>query len=663
MAVITGMGAVSALGRGVDAIWRAMAEGRDGIREIRRFSTESVGIGVAGMVPDCNEADDPRLPWQVCVELGISAAREAWQQAGLDAVPRDRIAFVFGSSIGDRTVGIDVITESIANALGIAGPRIAVSTACTSSTNSIGLGLDLLSRGVADAVIAGGSDALSPLVVAGFTALGVLTPGKCAPFSEPVGTTLGEGAGFLVLQREGQAAFALRGYGLSADAFHDTSPDPTGGGVARAMRAALRHATVAPDEIDYINAHGTGTAQNDPAEWRAIQQVFGARAETLPVSASKSFLGHAQGAAGVLETIATLVAMEHGTIPPTQHFTVPRPKGPRDPVGQQTARPARCDVAISTSSAFGGANCALVVARSPGTSRTERRTVALTGISAIGPHGVGLAHLAERVRGRVPKFSFRDVVPTADPRGLDPCTRYLLAAIELGLADAGVRIKGDARDRSGLVLGVTMQSPESDDALHRTIAERGHRGISAPLFARQVLNAPAGTAAKTFGLRASHSTVCAGAATGLVAMAYAAELVATQLDCDRVLAVGVDEIAATDPVDARSEGAACALFTPGPGAIELAGWSLAGPGHVADAVRRAMEQAGDPSIDLVIGRGGDLDIDELVGTSPAFGSALAVVLATVQVRAGRARTVLIRHTGGTAADCAMVITRGDSRAS
>ncbi len=662
MAAITGFGAVSALGRGAGSLWSAMAEGRDGIGPIRRFDPAPIGIDVAAMVPDRNRPG-PEPTWRVCVEFGVAAAREAWQQAGLDAVAPHRIAFVFGSSIGDRVVGIHLVAGKIADELGVAGPRLTVSTACTSSTNAIGVGLDLLHLGVADAVIAGGADALSPIVVAGFTALGVLAAGKCAPFSEPPGTSLGEGAGFVVLQREGRARFALLGYGLSLDGFHETSPDPSGAGVARGIRAALRHAGVAPDEIDYVNAHGTGTAQNDPAEWRAIQHVFGPRAGAIPVSSSKSFLGHAQGAAGALETIATLVAMEHGAIPPTQHFTVPRPHSPPDPVGQQTARPARCDLAVSTSSAFGGANCALVIGRGDRAlaRAPARRPVAIAGFGAIGPHGFGLP-APGAARGRVPAFSLRDAAPTADPRGLDPTTRYLLAGTALALRDAGVRVKGDARERTGLVLGVTVASPESDIALHRTIAERGHRGLSAALFARQVLNAPAGTCAKVLGLRGPHSTLSAGPATGLAAVVYAAELLATRDDCDHVVAAGVDELVPGDPPAGASEGAACVVLAAA-GDVRLAGWSVAGPGRLDEAIARARAAAQLPHVDLVIGPGGDVDPEAVAGASPAYTSALGVVIAAARIRAGEARAALVVQTGGGCADCAIVVARGGNHES
>jgi 3-oxoacyl-[acyl-carrier-protein] synthase II len=261
MAAITGIGAVSALGRGVGRIWSAMAEGRDGIASIGRFDASGYGVTLAGMVPDRNAPEHARGDAKLCLDFAIDAAREAWQRAALDRVPRDRIALVFGSSLGDDDLAIYEIGEALGDALGVAGPRIAVSTACASSANAIGIALDLLRLDAADAVIAGGADVLAPLVAAGFHALGVLADGKCAPFSEPAGTTLGEGAGFVVVERGGAtgALAGVLGYGLSADGFHDTGPDPSGAGIARAMRSALDHAGLAPDAVDYVNAHGTGT--------------------------------------------------------------------------------------------------------------------------------------------------------------------------------------------------------------------------------------------------------------------------------------------------------------------------------------------------------------------------------------------------------------------
>jgi 3-oxoacyl-[acyl-carrier-protein] synthase II len=563
------------------------------------------------------------------------------------------------------------MTERVGDALGIAGPRLTVSTACTSSTNAIGIALDLLALGAADVVIAGGADVLTPLVLAGFHTLGVLSHDKCAPFSEPPGTTLGEGAGFVVVEpaaaaarRGARALRALLGYGLSADAFHDTGPDPTGAGVARAMRGAIEHAGLSPDAVDYVNAHGTGTRANDPAEWRAIQHVFGPRAKALPVSSSKSFLAHGQGAAGVLELLATLVALDRGALPPTQRYTVPRPNSPPDPVAGPTARPGACRVALSSNSAFGGANCAVVVGRPELEAPViARRPVYIAGVGAVGPHGLGLPMSGARKAGHVPPLRLDEVLPSADPRGLDPMTTYVTAAAALALEDAGVRIRGELRDRSGLVVGAAGASPQSEAALHATIAAHGYRGLSASLFSRMVLNAPAGTCSKLIGLRGPHSNVSAGTATGLFAFLYAADLLAARRDADRVLAVGVDELPpdeASEAADSASEGAAAALLVCEPGPVRVAGYGIVGPGRLAEAIAAARVAAGldgDEACDVIDPAA--LAACGAPGCSASYAAALAIAVAAHRIRTGLARRVLVAQAGGASADCAVVLVRGE----
>ncbi len=660
MAVITGIGCVSPFGRGTTTLWDAMAAGRCGIGPMRRFDPAEVGVAIAGMLHDRNTPAHGESSSELCIAIALEAARDAWTAARLERVAPERIAFVFGSSLGDRFVKVQEITERVGDVLGVGGPRLTISTACTSATNAIGLGLDLLALRSADVVIAGGADILSRLVLSGFAALGVLSETPCAPFGVPSGTTLGEGAGFLVLERDASrapAAFSVVGYGLSADAFHDTGPDPSGAGIARSLRGAIVHAGVAPDAIDYINAHGTGTPANDPAEWRAIQQVLGPRATSVPVSSSKSFLGHAQGAAGALETIATLVAMEHGTIPPTHNVTERRPNTPPDVVAQSTPREATCDVALCTNSAFGGANCAIVVARGHVARPTpRRRRVSLLGIGAVGPHGTDLAALASPSRGRVPDFAFEAIAPTIDPRGFDASTRYLVASVALAFRDASFRLRSDMRDRAGIVFGVVGASDESDAKLQRFVDTLGYRGVSAALFSRQVLNAPAGSASKLFGLRGAMSTICANDATGLAAVAYAAELLAAREDNDVLLASSLDELpVSADPTD-RSEGAATALLSTSDAAIRVAGWGFAGPRRLDEAKHAALAMAELPGADLVVE---PRDAIALVGASPAYASAMGLVIGALAIRSGRARTVLIAASGGASADCAVVLAGGD----
>jgi 3-oxoacyl-[acyl-carrier-protein] synthase II len=590
-----------------------MAEGWDGIAPLRRFDP-GAGPALAAVIPDRNAPEHGSLP--LCLEMSIAAAREAWQRAQLDGTPPERIALVYGTSLGTEGVQVHEITAAVGDALAIAGPRLTVSTACASTTNAIGMALDLLALDAVDVVLAGGADVLTPLIFAGFTALGVLSHDKCAPFSEPPGTTLGEGAGFLVLGRDRPGSLSIAGYGLSTDGYHDTSPDPTGAGVARSMRGALAHAGIDAAQIDYVNVHGTGTRANDPAEWRALQAVLGERAASVPVSASKSFLGHAQGAAGVLETIATLVAMEQGALPPTQRVTVRRPNTPPDVVASETMRRGHCDVALKLSAGFGGANASIVIARGRSAPDVARRPV------YIAAYGTALAGA--------------ELPPSIDPRGLDPSTRYLTAAVATALDRAALRMRGDARDRTGLVVGLRESSYACDVALAKTIAQHGYRGLSANLFARQVLNAAPGTCARLLDVRGLHSVISAGSAGGLAAAVYAAELVAGRRDVDAVLAAAVDE---------RIDAAACSVLTATPTDVVVTSWFIAGPTEAA--AERALAAAGVDTPDTMIAE----SLDGVVA------SALAVSRGADLIRNAEARSVLVTAGAVGCAQLAMVLTR------
>jgi 3-oxoacyl-[acyl-carrier-protein] synthase II len=688
-AVVTGLGAVTAYGRGVRRLWEAMAAAENGIQPIERFSTDGYDVHLAGMVPDRNTVASRNAGAELHLDFAIDAAREASVAAGLAGLAADRIALVVGSGLGDHELALHRVTELVGDAIGVRGPRLTVSTACTSSTNALGLALDLLEQGAADAVVAGGADMLTPLVFAGFHALGVLSPKPCAPFSQPSGTSLGEGAGFVVLERDARrvpARFVVLGYGLSADGYHETSPDPSGTGIARSMRAALAHAGVEPDAIDYVNAHGTGTVAGDPAEWRAIRQLLGARADGVPVSSSKSFLGHAQGAAGVVELIATLLALEHGTVPPTRNFAGPRPNSPPDPVAGDRPRPADVRFALCNSSGFGGANCAVIVsrtgrdeagARSSGTSEHEQfgagpgRPVYVASVAAASPRGMGLEALLDQRAGEPL------VLPGIDPRGLDPMTRYLVAASAKTLTEAGVRVRGAMQDRTGLVAGTTRVSSESEAALRRSIDERGLRFLSATMFSRMVLNAPIGACSKLLGFKGPFTTITAGDASGLAAIIYAAHLLATRDDTDRIIAGGVEEHR-PEPGSGTLEGAACVLLATAPPQhgprVRLAGFGLAGPGAEARAIAKAIEMAGGGPFDLAVAGSATAstsaarDILAMTGSAvrtiqgvlhgPCHGAAAATIgalIAVAELHHGDAKRVIVVGAPNDSVSCAVVL--------
>lgn len=260
-----------------------------------------------------------------------------------------------------------VIAGNIATHFGLTGPLSTVVTACAAGTNAIGCGMDQIRLGRAPIMIAGGVDPFSAISFSGFSVLSSLSTTQAGPFTEErCGLTLGEASAFAILEDEEHArargariyARAL-GYGISNDAYHPTSPDPAGGGAARSMRAALDDARLAPDQIDYINAHGTGTEYNDVMEVRAVREVFGEHAASLAISSTKSQIGHTLGAAGAVEFAATVLAIHRGFLPATVNFGRPM-CGDLDFV-PNVARPARLRNALSNSFAFGGNTASIVV--------------------------------------------------------------------------------------------------------------------------------------------------------------------------------------------------------------------------------------------------------------------------------------------------------------
>ena len=405
--VVTGMGAVSPLGIGVAATWQGFAEGRSGIRQITLFDTRRVRVKIAGEVPNFQpEASMPRKQARHLdrySQLAVVAALEARDDANLqiDAGNTDRVGVMVGTGIG----GIMTIQEQIAVLyergpdrlspfvvpmmlpnmasgqvsifLQARGPNLAVTTACASGTDSIGIAADTLRRGDADVMIVGGAEApVCELGIAGFHAARALStqnddpPKASRPFdAERDGFVMGEGAGILILERaedalrRGARIWAeIAGYQNVGDAYHMTQPAEDAGGGGRAMAGALAHAGIAPNEVDYINAHGTSTPINDRLETVAIKRVFGEAAYTIPISSTKSMIGHLMGASGAVEAIACIKAINEGLIPPTINLDHPDPDCDLDYVPHR-ARRAEVRVAMSNSMGFGGHNACLVFKR------------------------------------------------------------------------------------------------------------------------------------------------------------------------------------------------------------------------------------------------------------------------------------------------------------
>jgi len=636
---IAGIGAVSALGHGAASTERGLFEGRSGIVTLRGFSTAEFDVHIAGIVPDVDDPmrGEPEPAARLCEAFAVEAAREAAAEASLADVPAERIAVVVGVSLGPAPRGVHELARHVAAALGARGPVFTVSIACTSSTAAIGFGLDLLRAGAVDAAVVGGTDVLTPELFAGFHALHLLCREPCAPFSTPFGTTLGEGAGFLVLKRSrGTARERVSGHALSCDAHHPTAPDPTGSGVARAVRGALSDARVEPGEVAYVNAHGTGTEANDPAEWKALREVFG---RDVPVSSSKSFLGHAQGAAGVLELVCTVLCARRGAVPPTLHFQKSRPRCPADPIASAGPRPLEAPVFVATNSAFGGSNATLVITRDEREAPLARR-VGVVAAGAFGHLGGGIerypnAHESPLALGRAPDAR-PAVFARSDEREFDPASRLLTCAAEEALARAGVQPRGALRDRVGIFTATTRMSPESATVLQRSIDERGLPRLSAAAFTRLVLNASTGITARALGLRGATTTVSSGAGGGLLAIALAALYLGSHAEVDWLVAGAVEEIRDVETAK-LPEGAACVVL--GTGApVVVAGVGLAGSRD--EAIRAASAGATPRVFDVP---------DPSVGAPSSLPSALALAAAAEAIRTGSLRAAVIVDSKGTLA--------------
>lgn len=644
--LITGLGAVSSLGHGLDEMWSALAAGRDGMAPIERFSTEAFTTHLGGMVATTTKlaVDDADGTRALVIQYALEAGREALKRSGVRITDPKRVAFILGTSMGSHLGGLHEGAAEIARELGIDGPVIVISTACASSTNAVGTGRDLLDENAVDVVLAGGSDVLCPEIFAGFHALGLLSQTRCAPFSESMGTTLGEGAGFLVLERERDAkargapvVACLSGYALSADGYHATSPEPSGAGVARALRSTLEDAALKSDDIGYVNAHGTGTAANDPAEWTAISSVLGARASHVPVSSTKSYLAHAQGAAGVLELIATLLALQHDMVLPTLHLEKPRRRAPVDPVVGAAPRACRYDHALTNNSAFGGANAVLAISR-PVVKRRELkpREVFISGAGVLGPFGQTLEAL-DAWKGGAPRlapFQLEALAPHADTRGLDQTCTSLAAAVALALADAKLKVSGAMRERTGLFVGTTNSSPAAWDEFRGSIRERGIAKVSAPAFTRLVLNATTGFSTRVFGLRGPTTTLTTGRGSGLVALAYAASHLALRTDADRMVVGSVDEADLARHPEWPDAAVALVLTTvPTEGAVRLARWNITAP--FADAAKNDSTPWRVPAL--------------------ASGSLLELALLFSELRARRTRGARTVRDSSEAAGCEVVL--------
>ena len=405
--VVTGIGLVSPIGLTADATWESLVAGRSGVGRITAFDPEGFETTIAAEVPDFDPTNymdrkEARRADRFS-QFALAAARQALEQADLlrEEPLGDRVSSLIASGVGGiitlseqydvlREKGpkrispflvpmmlIDMAAGNVSITFGARGPSFATVSACASGADAIGSGMDLIRKGVIDVAICGGSEApICPIAVAGFNSAGALSRNNEVPeaASRPFdaqrdGFIIGEGGAVLVIERLEHAMergatpiVELSGYGVTSDASHITQPAPFGEGGARAMRQAIAGAGLKPEDVDYINAHGTSTPINDKAETDAVKSVFGEDAHKVAISSSKSMTGHLLGAAGAIEAAICALAIERGCIPPTINLNNPDPECDLD-YTPHNARMTKVDVAMTNSLGFGGHNTSLLFQR------------------------------------------------------------------------------------------------------------------------------------------------------------------------------------------------------------------------------------------------------------------------------------------------------------
>lgn len=407
--VVTGLGAITPLGIGVEESWQSLCQGKSGIGMITRFDATDFRTRMAGGVNGFNPLDfiDRKLVRRGdrFIHFALAATQMAVDDSKLTINPSNaaRVGVIVGTAIGgieslERNHQLllqgarhrispffipgfiaNMASGQVAIQFGAKGPNICPVTACAAGTHAIGDALRIIQRGEADAMIAGGAEAaISPIIFAGLDALRVMSTRNEAPqkASRPFdkdrdGFIISEGAGIVILEdldfalNRGARIYAeVVGYGFNSDAHHITAPDPEGKGAANCMKMALEDAGISGDKIDYINAHGTSTLLNDLSETLAIKSVFQGRSQNIPVSANKSIIGHLWGAAGAVEAIFCILTITQGIIPPTINYETPDPKCDLDYV-PNVAREAKVRVALSNSFGFGSTNATLIFSHFP----------------------------------------------------------------------------------------------------------------------------------------------------------------------------------------------------------------------------------------------------------------------------------------------------------
>ncbi len=581
--VITGLGMICAVGNNVDECWDNVLQARTGIAHTKTVDTADCYTDYAAEV-NCDALDTPETKGMDRVsKLCIKAAKEALSDAGLSAFGGDkRVGVIMGSCVGGSVsiaeyytenktaklieqMPISVIATQVANAVDAGGTVTNVANACAAGTISIAYASDLIRAGKADVVIAGGADAFASIPYAGFLSLHALADNPCSPFNHSSGLTLGEGSGVVVVEsyehakaRNAKVYCEVLGSGISSDAHHITAPRPDGAGQMSAIRRAMATSGLKESDIDYINAHGTGTAKNDEAEFLSLHTIFDGKNDHLSVSSTKALTGHCLGAAGAMEAVFAIKALTTGMVPPTVGYGKEDIKALAEKAGDidfcpNVPKQKKIDYVMNNSFAFGGNNASIVFGKRGDGVKAEykNKDIFVTGIGAVTPLGNGVDRYVEAVKtGEKITGAAASTVGLTDYdalglkmafyRKLDRFSQLQAVSGMQALVDGKYEVTDDNSADIGIIVGSCEGALGMSCDFETTIAVKGNAAGSAFKFPNTVYNAAGGYLSICSGIKGYNVTATNGVQSGLFGVAYALNIIRSGEE-QAALACGTDE--------------------------------------------------------------------------------------------------------------------------
>lgn len=566
--VITGLGIVCPVGNNVEESWRNIQDGVSGIAKVTSVDTEGCYANLGGEVA-CDDLPAPQ--YDRSARLCIKAATEAIADAGLQGNTASEAGVIVGSCIGGA-VSIDeyltaqkegkeddskisnMAASSIANNtasyLGLNGVTANIVNACAAGTMSIAYACDLIRSGNGSVFLAGGTDPFSSLAFAGFHALHALSVESCSPLNHSNGITLGEGSGILVVEeyehavaRGAKIYCEVAGYGVNCDAYHITAPDPSGQGQMDVIRRALASAEVAPSDIAYVNAHGTGTAKNDEAEFLSLHTIFDGT--NVSVSSTKSMTGHCLGAAGAVEAVFTVKAVSDDVLPPTIGYSEEDKQVLAEKAGEldfvaNDSRKKEIPMAMSNSFAFGGTNASIIFAKeAKEQEEVFKRKIYITGFGQVLSGDTDENSNVANVTLEMKDFTDRGV-KLGVFRKLDKFSQLQLVSGIDALNSAGITVSEENERRIGTIIGTSAGPVTEVSNFQKNICEKGATAGSAFTFPNTVYNAAGGHFSIFTKTKGYCATVANGTQAGLQSVAYACDVLEKGNE-DIMLAAGTDE--------------------------------------------------------------------------------------------------------------------------